>query len=864
MDDACPTQMVEGKQANPPSISNNSSFPTPQQNHDDNTMDGLSRRVEAFEGSPLADDDPGSPQSDSTSVADCSLASVTTAMETGDLANYGPTIEEHCQHVREFARKSGAKSTKAQYDRKMQEYNEFAIALYGDTEVTYDRAFKFLQFQAHRPMRIQREDDPKSLEQLMAEADSSTSSPQRPSRKRKYKKTNKLKSVKYVFNPQDYKDVMDHIQRDVIGRDVDQWVRTNRLGSIDKYHSALMEAASNEVRTQLKLGYEVKKLVDNVNNRAKMAKVDGNAEELCRVTEKFLYPELYPLIEEHLWNEHVTTTNWKYMASTMRTRYTFLSTTQTCTRHEATVSCKLSAFDFAEVKLKGELKAYPLLIRNIYHGKINQEDSATILQAKSIRHKNPKLCEQGALAMYLFCRFHLHQEEFDLSDTKSWGNVRTAVALNVSSEAFKSSRIKKMRSNTYYEKITKVFAAHGKNASHVLHFGRSCLPVLLELAEVMTEVIQQLGGWEMDQFLKHYSLNMPWEGLRVAAGHEKLIGFYRSSRDFLRVIHQLRRLTYSNVYAAIDRFLLLPESEQLKLPTARKFIRVMDHLAEVFIQDCCELRYLGRTQHLMFTHPLFQHPLFLQYEKDFRAAYPTVVDPRNDPTLNPLNRVYPMMGLHIGEIKCQLSQGFHVMQQQMGMLSERMDTMNQSSSQMRMHFDRVIQGAYEAHMASPYRDVAVGQNPVRSPTVVSPPDVTQHCTTVFDNCTDEGDSCFAPSHVTYPAFDRLAYDSIERIVDDWFGLGNSPYKLLGGLSKLYDKADFRKSITGGKEKVQADKKMLQKMRRIGDYFEENKANLGGLDQVVEHLRKLQKTSNKTKETITGIDQLITRERRASK
>ena len=111
---------------------------------------------------------------------------------------------------------------------------------------------------------------------------------------------------------------MDHIQRDVIGRDVDQWVRTNRLGSIDKYHSALMEAASNEVRTQLKLGYEVKKLVDNVNNRAKMAKVDGNAEELCRVTEKFLYPELYPLIEEHLWNEHVTGKNWKYLASTMR------------------------------------------------------------------------------------------------------------------------------------------------------------------------------------------------------------------------------------------------------------------------------------------------------------------------------------------------------------------------------------------------------------------------------------------------------------------------------------------------------------------------------------------------------------------
>ena len=85
----------------------------------------------------------------------------------------------------------------------------------------------------------------------------------------------------------------------------------------------------------------------------------------------------------------------------------------------------------------------------------------------------------------------------------------------------------------------------------------------------------------------------------------------------------------------------------------------------------------------------------------------------------------------------------------------------------------------------------------------------------------------------------------------------------GGLLKLYDNAQFRKSITGDKGKVQADKKMLQKMRRIGNYFEENKGPLGGLDKVVEHLRNLQKTSNKGKETITGIDQLISRERKTN-
>ena len=58
------------------------------------------------------------------------------------------------------------------------------------------------------------------------------------------------------------------------------------------------------------------------------------------------------------------------------------------------------------------------------------------------------------------------------------------------------------------------------------------MPVLLELAEVMTKVIQQLGGWEMDQFLKHYSLNMPWEGLQVAAGLKKLIDFTDHAATF--------------------------------------------------------------------------------------------------------------------------------------------------------------------------------------------------------------------------------------------------------------------------------------------------------------------------------------------
>ena len=51
------------------------------------------------------------------------------------------------------------------------------------------------------------------------------------------------------------------------------------------------------------------------------------------------------------------------------------------------------------------------------------------------------------------------------------------------------------------------------------------------------------------------------------------------------------------------------------------------------------------------------------------------------------------------------------------------------------------------------------------------------------------------------------------------------------------------------------------MRRIGDYYTENKERWGGIEKVTEHLRRLLSDSPKTSETITGLDQLISREKK---
>ena len=118
------------------------------------------------------------------------------------LAEYGPSIEELEEFTRDQALKLGATSTAKQYGRKMEEYRDFAGAVFNDEAVTVDRAIKFLQFQAHRECRNTGDDPP----ELTAEALSASKTKKR---KRRVKKGNGTKVSKYKFNVDDYKKVMD-------------------------------------------------------------------------------------------------------------------------------------------------------------------------------------------------------------------------------------------------------------------------------------------------------------------------------------------------------------------------------------------------------------------------------------------------------------------------------------------------------------------------------------------------------------------------------------------------------------------------------------------------------------------------------
>ena len=76
---------------------------------------------------------------------------------------------------------------------------------------------------------------------------------------------------------------------------------------------------------------------------------------------------------------------------------------------------------------------------------------------------------------------------------------------------------------------------------------------------------------------------------------------------------------------------------------------------------------------------------------------------------------------------------------------------------------------------------------------------------------------------------------------------------------LCSNTQFAKSLGAGANKVRADKKMLQKMRRIGEYFDANCPDGNNKEAAFQHLRNLIQASPKSKETLTGIDKLIAEE-----
>ena len=183
-----------------------------------------------------------------------------------------------------------------------------------------------------------------------------------------------------------------------------------------------------------------------------------------------------------------------------------------------------------------------------------------------------------------------------------------------------------------------------------------------------------------------------------------------------------------------------------------------------------------------------------------------------------------------------------------------------------------MDSAVNAHINSPFRAQAqamfvanesLGNSHLpnnNSPSPNSPPDNPleneMFQTTGGDNAVHNN------TQPTMPQFDRLAYTTLDQIYNDWFGESDSIFSTWGGVKALYNNKDFRKALGTEKTKCDADKKMLQKMRRIGEYIEASITPQNDKQCVFMHIRQLIAASPKNAESLTGIDKLLQREKQS--
>lgn len=200
-----------------------------------------------------------------------------------------------------------------------------------------------------------------------------------------------------------------------------------------------------------------------------------------------------------------------------------LDTVQALVRGESMWSINLSDYYLIRYHATQEPQEYTMLLSTIYVGKTNGENKGKALSRKSFRHKDPVKCGHGALALYLYARFLCHEEEFDLTNNKQWFNIKCCVAHDQSRTYQNEVPI---TYQTFYTAMKDAYKDIGENPRHVVHFGRSEGPSLLELEEVEPNFIKLLGNWDLKVFEQHYSARMPFQAMRVAAGFKKEKGSY--------------------------------------------------------------------------------------------------------------------------------------------------------------------------------------------------------------------------------------------------------------------------------------------------------------------------------------------------
>jgi hypothetical protein len=204
-----------------------------------------------------------------------------------------------------------------------------------------------------------------------------------------------------------------------------------------------------------------------------------------------------------------------------------------------------------------------------------------------MRHVDVLLCPIGALAMYLYIRFKMSKEfdsSFDFSRNEEWYNIK------LYTDGTRQKMFKGISSKGYGTAMGQVAHALGVSSKHTTHLGRVLGPKVLEMQEFSPEEIRVLGNWDPKVQESTYSTKLPMKVIRGMAGFVGSGGMHYNPRVAVEVPEELSNAVFPWLVGCRDHLDAVEASTLILKPTARQFLKHMDLMAKVLIQDVAAIK----------------------------------------------------------------------------------------------------------------------------------------------------------------------------------------------------------------------------------------------------------------------------------
>lgn len=248
------------------------------------------------------------------------------------------------------------------------------------------------------------------------------------------------------------------------------------------------------------------------------------------------------------------------------------------------------------------------LVMILKQGKTNQH--GRVEAAGCFRHKEVKMCAHMMLACYFFSRYHVHNEEFPGVNLNSdWFDYKV-----IKNENDKTGK-KELGYHAHRETVIKAFESIGLYSKAKTHAMRGSAARIAELGGSSEASIQRAGRWNNSALTVCYLTNIPREFMRTMAGFAVQGGHYYLPRAEKQPPESLVK----DVFPFVDKWQARIRKGKIKenatsISSAVMFLKLLDQLRRIFLQDSVLLKQLY-PQHHLWNHSLFEDQRYLDFER---------------------------------------------------------------------------------------------------------------------------------------------------------------------------------------------------------------------------------------------------------